>query len=159
METLSIAVLHRAGTHSALYVPPPSRQSKMQAPATVPRFDRAAIMRKAWADYREAARKGWTTPGQFDPERWSYCLRWAWMLAKVEVEKAAKMAALAESIAQYLTAPAAPATNSPLTARTARIAAINSELQSIEYSDAYSAGAIHRAREMSLRAELATLGG
>ena len=144
----AITVTDRAGTHTAVYVPPPSRQPRPVAKTS--RYDRSAIMTRAWADYRAAVRKGWTDKG-FDKARWSYCLAWAWMLAKGAAQKAADLDAMAERIASYArTAPAPTLYSDPV-----RAAAIKGELQAIEMSDATSVYVADR--ELALNAELSRL--
>ena len=156
METVSITVVDRAGTHSARWVPPASLQPRVKAPIAAPRFDLAAIMRAAWVDYRAAVSKGWTGKG-FDRERWSYCLGFAWSLAKARLIKAAadaKEAIRLQAIINAVSAETAPRKLADATEQ-ARAEAIRAELLVIEYSDAFDVPTAHR--ELALRAELAAL--
>jgi hypothetical protein len=112
-----------------------------------PRFDKAAIMRRAWSGYRTylARTPAFLRSKSEDRRFWAYHLKMAWMFAKVEVEKAERLAATRAEPVSY-TAP------KPLTGRAAEIAA---ELLAIEYSDAWAIPTGDRIR--NLRAELAEL--
>ena len=156
METVSITVLDRTGTHTARWVPPASLQPRVKAPIVAPRFDRAGIVRAAWVDYRAAARKGWVGQG-FDRARWCYCLSFAWSLAKAQLIKSdadAKEAITLQAIINAMSAETEPRKLAD-PAKQARAEAIRAELQVIEYSDAFDVPTAHR--ELALRAELARL--
>jgi hypothetical protein len=144
MQAHSITVLDSRGYHLGVHVSPPSRQPK---PRPAGRFDKAAIMRRAWVGYRTYLTR---TPAFLcskseDRRFWAYHLRMAWLIAKAEVEKAERLAAMR-------TEPVTFTTPKPLTGRAAEIAA---ELLAIEYSDAWAIPTGNRVR--SLRAELAEL--
>jgi hypothetical protein len=158
METVSITVLDRAGTHTGVWTPPASKQPAkgIAMMATPSRFDRSAIMRAAWIDYRAAVRKSWTCKG-FDAARWSYCLSFAWSLAKARLIRAdsdAKDAIRLQAIISAVSVDTEP----PMLADPAKQAlaeAIRAELQVIEYSDALDVPTARR--ELALQAELGRL--
>ena len=156
METVSITVLDRTGAHSACWVPPVSLQTRVKTPIVAPRFDLGAIMRAAWVDYRAAVRKGWTDKG-FDRARWSYCLSFAWSLAKSRLIKAdadAKEAIRLQAIINAVSAETAPRKLAD-PAKQVRADAIRADLRVIEYSDAFDVPAARR--ELALQAELSCL--
>jgi hypothetical protein len=154
MFATPITVLDRAGLHTGIHVPPTSRQPKPKAP-TASRFDRAAIMNRAWADYRTAVRKGWVDIVAEGRSRFAYCLRMAWQSAKVEVEAEVTKAAETERLEAVIAALAKAPAPAPVYSDPARAKAIKGELLAIEMSDAYAAPVADR--ELALKAELARL--
>lgn len=140
MHIVSITDLRGARHHLAVHAPQPK-------PRPVSRFDKATIMRRAWAGYRTylARTPAFLRSRSEDRRFWAYHLRMAWLFAKVEVEKSERLAAMRAEVVTY-TAP------KPLTGRAAEIAA---ELRAIEYSDAWAIPTGDRVR--NLRAELAEL--
>lgn len=104
-----------------------SEMTKDSVPATAKgpsKFNHSNILTKAWADYRRDEFKGWgVRRGEpFNRQRFAYCLRMAWAVAKAEVARAASDALKSEPVAKVCTNPV-------------RAAEIRSELQDMEFGD------------------------
>jgi hypothetical protein len=139
-----ITVRDRAGLHTGTYVPPKSRQRKTAS--LRPRFDKAAILRRAWSDYRAAIKR---TPAflrtkEDDARRWSYCLGMAWAFAKAAVQREEELAALDARLRVMVILPA-----------TSRAAEIDTELLALDMIDRQSTADIARIGE--LQSELSRL--
>lgn len=105
-------------------------------------FNRSEILTKAWADYRRDVRMGWGVRrgDAFNRERFAYCLRMAWAVAK---EVAARSAAIAPKSGLV----AKPCTN-PV-----RAEAIRTEMRDMELASDF----VNWAARAALSAELAQL--
>lgn len=152
-----IIAFDRSSFHRASYVPPASRQPKPATPI-IYGFDRAAIMRAAWAHYH-TRRTGVFALGDETGHRhfirsiFAKALSVAWAEAKKRADTERRLAAaMTDHMAMI-----AALSNPKLTGSAAkvRIAEIENELRVIEFSDAWAIPTGDRVR--SLRAELAAL--